>query len=350
MEERNANKFEAEYGHRFCALTFRSDRSDGVHVEFSNESVEDGRPPVIRVYKYNDDNGADLIRGYLVDESPDFRGRVKVTKEEDHECVIPVKTYDGKKTYLVLSSEVDKRNPSYAKFVIGERGTYNMNLAREELKALSELFSVSYMTANSQDTLALRELTHFVEKYIVPRAETNYQVHLSWGTVIEKAMTHDHDARVCAFTFHKKTGEDVLFEFMQTKGRKMQITMDVCSGGDGKYERVEGFITRTGEFYGRVDYHPRASSYTIPVRQGESNVTQLRWDFFNEPDHPKEVRLKISAQESHDKRTHTFYGTVLIDEYIDTSINDSIPALQRFLELYVIPHASVNYQIHPEVE
>ena len=345
MVERNDNKFEAEYGHRFCALTFRSDGSDEVHVEFSNESVEDGRPPVIRVYKSNDDNGYGMVRGYLVDESPDFRGLVTVTKEEDSECVIPVKTYDGKKTYLVLLSEVDKRNPSYAKFVIGERGTYKTDLAQKELTALSELFSVSYMTANSQDALALRELTHFVEKYIIPRTKTNYQMHLSCETMIEKTMTRDHDDRVCAFTFHKKTGEDVVFEFIQRKGRKMQITMDVCSGSDGKYIREEGFITRTDEFYGHVDYHSRVNSYAIPVRQGDSNVTQLRWDFFNEPDHPKEVHLEISAQE-----TPYDDGTVLIDEYIDTSINDSIPALQRFLELYVIPHASVNYQIHPEVK
>lgn len=154
----------------------------------------------------------------------------------------------------------------------------------------------------------------------------------------------DENYRVCAFTFPKKTGEDVLFWFMQTKDGKMQITMNVCSGDDVKYKRVEGFIARTDEFYGRVEYHPRVNSYTIPVRHGDSNVTQLRWDFFNEPEHSKKVRLKISAQESNDN------GSVLIDEYIDTSINDSIPALQRFLELYVIPHASVNYQVHPEVD
>ena len=180
MVERNANKFEAEYGHRFCAFTFRSDRSDEIHVELSNESVEDGRPPVIRIYKFNGDNGYDLVRGYLVVESPDFRGRIKVTKEENLECVIPVETYKGekKKTYLVLSSEVDKHNPSYAKFVIGERGTYETDLAQKELMAVSELFYMSYPTG-TQDALALRELTHFVEKYIIPRTVTNYQLHLN---------------------------------------------------------------------------------------------------------------------------------------------------------------------------
>lgn len=348
MKERNVNKFEAEYGHRFCALTFHSDRSDGVYVEFSNESVEDGRPPVIRVYKYNDDNGSGLVRGYLVDESPDFKGLIKVTKEEDRECVIPVKTYDGEKTYLVLSSEVDKRNPSYAKFVIGERGTYNMDLAQEELKVLSELFSASYMTANSQDALALRELTHFVEKYIIPRAKTNYQLHLN--QYVEEVSNNggrimvDEHYRMCAFTFHKKTGEDMLFDFSKRRGGNMRISLNVCSGGDSKYGHLTSFSVLSGSFHGYVDCHPRVSSYTVPVTQDNGGASKLRWDFFNETDHPNEVRLKVSVQESNDN------STVIIDEYIDTSKNNSIQALQRFLEMYVVPDASVNYQVHPEVE
>lgn len=138
--------------------------------------------------------------------------------------------------------------------------------------------------------------------------------------------------------------EEVLFDFSKRRGGNMRISLNVCSGSDSKYDHLTSFDVLSGSSHGYVDYHPRVFSYTVPVTQDNGGASKLRWDFFNEPDHPNEVRLKVSVQESNDN------STVLIDEYIDTSKNNSIQALQRFLEMYVVPDASVNYQVHPEVE